>query len=85
MGRNIDGLEAHDASRAFAWVAGPCEHFAVSDCKAGVVLQDAILARMLGMSHLQQMSNQNVHPGCIYTQMQSIHIFWRTTYLQVWL
>lgn len=28
---------------------------------------------------------KTVHTGCIYTQMQSIHIFWRTAYLQLWL
>ena len=35
-----------------AWMAGPNKHVAVSDGKAGIVLKDAVLARMLGRPHL---------------------------------
>ena len=37
---------------ALAWMAGASEHVVISDSKAGVVLKDAVLPRMLGRPHL---------------------------------
>ena len=66
-----------------AWMAGPNKHVAVSDGKAGIVLKDAVLARMLGRPHLGAAQSIWPHDPAVRSQKCNHPVAVESTYLHL--